>query len=104
MGPRFFPPLEARDVRQILRNRNFAKVRQESSHETWEGTVRGERRLVTVDENCAPFCGDILRTMIRQSGLTREEFYGSSKRAAKKINCKVQLLSRDPEPEPESGT
>jgi len=39
--------------------------------------VNGERRIVTLDVNDAPFTSKsrILHSMIRQSGMTKREFY-----------------------------
>lgn len=71
------PSLDVGDVRAILSNAGFEFKRQKGSHQHWEGYVRGQRRVVTVDANCAPFTtkNDITKRMIQQSGLTKDEFY-----------------------------
>ena len=72
------PTLSTSDVRRILRNARFEKKRTKGSHETWEGYVRAKRRVVTLDDNCAPFTprNPMTKSMINQSGLTPDEFYG----------------------------
>lgn len=98
MSPRRYPPITAQEARLILRANDFSKVGQRGSHEQWEGQVGGKRRLVTVDENAAPFSDFILKSMIKQSGLSREKFYGSTKATAKKIGLRAAL---NPKPAPE---
>lgn len=41
-------------VRKILKRAGFKKVRQEGSHEQWEGVTDGKRRIVTVDTLGSP--------------------------------------------------
>ena len=44
---------------------------------------------MTVDMAYREFSVDRIKDMIDQSGLTRVEFYGSTKRTAKKINLRA---------------
>ena len=48
MGGRF-PPLNRSQVEAILRSANFKPKRTKGSHTQWEGTIKGSRRIVTVD-------------------------------------------------------
>jgi len=84
--PRKYPPLTPREVIAILRARGLVYDHSHGSHEYHSGTLKGQRRFVTVDMNYREFSVQRIKDMIDQSGLTREEFYGSTKRTAKKIN------------------
>ena len=88
MGQRRFPPLTPDEVQAILRARGFQKKRQDGSHAQWERLADGKhpRSIVTVDIGRPEFREDLIKSMIRQSNLTREEFYSSTKRTAKKAN------------------
>lgn len=63
----------------------------EGSHAHYEGVIKGKRKLVTVDNSIDVYHRERLKTVISQSGLTREDFYCSTKGTAKKINKKCQL-------------
>lgn len=76
---RVFPPLDRIQVEAVLHRAGFAlKSHKPTSHAKWEGYVRNRRRVVTVDylssrkEKYSPY---LLRSMIEQSGLTKDEFY-----------------------------
>ena len=69
------PPLKLKEVRSILKEAEFTLIRTRSSHEQWEGTTKGKRRVVSVDTNIRDFSGFILSNIIRQSGLSKDEFY-----------------------------
>ena len=78
MGGGYFP-LDRSQVETILKNAGFTFKRQKgTSHAQWEGYVKGQRYIVTVDhlkskkEKYGP---TLLRKMIEQSGLTKKEFY-----------------------------
>jgi len=58
----------------ILQVHGFTLKRQVASHQQWEGTVGGQRHLVTVDVSCREFSGWILNRMIHQSGLPKAVF------------------------------
>ena len=89
--PRKYPPLSYREILEILKARVFELIRTESTHEQYEGIVKNKRRLVTVDNKIDTFSGGLFKTIIHQSGLNQDEFYRSTKLAAKKINKKCQL-------------
>jgi len=87
MGKRRYPPLKPHEVVAILLANNFKKKRQDGSHAQYEleATEGSQRRLVTVDMSVSDFWEDIIKSMIRQSGLTREEFYGATRGTKKKL-------------------
>ena len=77
MGFRY-PELTPAKVRKLLKNAGFRKVRQEGSHEQWEGSTGGQRRIVTVDSlgsKSETYGKTLIQSMIRQSGLDRKKFY-----------------------------
>jgi predicted RNA binding protein YcfA (HicA-like mRNA interferase family) len=81
-----YPILKYREIRDILEARGFTLDRTEGSHEQWiHSNIHDAKRVVTLD-NHGEFYTELMKSMIRQSGLTREEFYCSTKSTAKKIN------------------
>lgn len=89
--PKKFPPLTRGEIIEILKARGFAEIRHKGSHGHYEGTTHGKRRLATVDDSIDEYCDDLLKSIIHQSGLSRDEFYRSTKSAAKKINKRCEL-------------
>ncbi len=93
MGRRGHPPLTPTEVRGILIALGFVKLpsRQTSgSHEQYERAASEEhpRRLVTLDTGPREFWEAIIKSMIRQSGFSREQFYGATKATARKIGLR----------------
>ncbi|HID87074.1 MAG TPA: addiction module toxin, HicA family [Anaerolineae bacterium] len=88
--PRKYPPLTPDEVVRILRARGFDYDHSRGSHEYYKGTIKGIPRTVTVDVHYGEFDAKMIRFLLDQSGLTREEFYGSTKRTAKKINLRAE--------------
>lgn len=86
MGKRKYPPLKNREVIGILTALGFTPVRQESSHAQYERVADANhpRALVTVD-NYPDFEERMIKSLISQSGFSREDFYGATKATAKKI-------------------
>ena len=73
-----FAPLDRNQVEEVLKSLGFQVKRQRSSHAQWEGYVKGQRRLVTVDflkSAKEKYGRTLLNKMIQQSGLTKKEFY-----------------------------
>lgn len=80
----FYPMLDRGQVEDILKSSGFVLKRQfGTSHAQWEGYIDGKRRIVTVDalsgKMKAKFGRDLLRSMIKQSGMTKQEFYSHLK-------------------------
>ena len=84
--PRKYPPLKPREIIRILRERQFELVRKAGGHHYYTGYTKGKPRVVQVDMKFEVYEGDWLKVVIKQSGLTREEFYGSTRGTAKKIS------------------
>ncbi len=79
--PKKFPALTPDDVVAILNSNGFARTAFRGSHAQYEN---GQRK-VTVDMAIKDFNSYLIKSMIAQSGLTREAFYGATKSTAKKI-------------------
>lgn len=71
---RRYPPLTCHDFKRILTKLGYApRPRKGTSHEQW--VKQDPFRKVTVDCPKAPFSGKLLTLMIRQTGLSKREFY-----------------------------
>ena len=79
MGGRY-PPLTCRQVKTILTRLGFAPRTQSGSHQHWVREHDGRRYKVTVDCPKEPFTGDLLRWMILQAGVTKDQFYAALER------------------------
>jgi predicted RNA binding protein YcfA (HicA-like mRNA interferase family) len=86
MGKRRYPPLTPSEVCAILTEWSFKRKNQEGSHRQYEGVIKGQRKIVTVDMAEDDFDDFLVKSMISQSGLTREQFYGATKKTAKKAS------------------
>lgn len=74
-----YPPLNRRQVEKILKALGFIPKPQRSgtTHTQWEGYTGGKRRIVTVDDlgTNKTYGRSLLASMIRQSGVSKEQFY-----------------------------
>lgn len=87
--PKRYPAITPAEVTAILLARSFVLDRTRGSHSYYSGTVRDRLRHVTVSTHYAEFSTERIQDMIAQSGLTREEFYGSTKETARKIGLRT---------------
>lgn len=79
MGFRY-RPLKAKQVCKGLKALGFQPRKQKgTSHQNWIKDVvkNGEqfRYKVTVDSHLAPFSADLMKSMIAQSGVSKNDFY-----------------------------
>ncbi|MBI3963173.1 MAG: hypothetical protein HY335_10485 [Deinococcus sp.] len=93
--PKRFPPLTPLDVERILKARGFVLERSVGSHYQYQGMVRGVSRRVTVMASVGQYDDRLIKYMISQSGLTREEFYGATKATARKIGLRQVVELKD---------
>jgi len=73
-----YPPLDRAQVEKILAAIGFSIKRRASSHAQWEGYTNGQRRIVTVGHMKSrkeQYGRDLMKKMIRQSGLSKKDFY-----------------------------
>ena len=66
--------LSSKDVERILEKYGFVLSRQKGSHQQFVGMIHGQKRRVTVMARQKDFAPGTLKSMIRQSGLSGEEF------------------------------
>lgn len=104
--PKKYPPLTAAEVVSILGTLGFIYSKSKGGHDFYTAAHSGRNWKVTVDPKASPFNDFLLKSMIKQAGVTREQFYLATQRTAKKIS-----ESKEPEeaqantetaPEPES--
>src|SRR5688572_13032285 len=95
MGQKKYPPLTPNEVIEILGRLGFQKRGHEGSHAQYFKPADESRKAsaVAVDTAYREFDDDLIKSMIRQSNHSREEFYGATKRSAKKAGLK--LLSQE---------
>lgn len=89
MGQKKFPVLENGEVERILMARGFVySPGNKGDHNFYTHIVGGKKRIVQIDTGCPEYDHKLIKMVLKESGLTREEFYRSTKIAAKKINKK----------------
>jgi len=93
MGQRGYPPLTPTEVRSILIALGFVALPTRptsGSHVKYECPAGGghPRRVVTVDTAVSAFWRDLIKSMIRQSGHSREAFYGATRSTGRKIGLR----------------
>ena len=90
--PRGLPPLTPGEIVLILLARAFSFSRSTaSSHDIYTGTWNHQKRIVVVDMGITIYNdADMIKLVIRQSGMSREEFYGATPKTAKKIGLQVK--------------
>jgi len=86
--PKKYPPISNRDVVAILKALNFRYSHSAGGHDFYKAEHSGKNWTVTVDEKCSPFDDFLLKSMIGQSGYSREVFYGVTKKTAKAAGVK----------------
>jgi predicted RNA binding protein YcfA (HicA-like mRNA interferase family) len=97
MGQRRYPPLTPGEVIDILTALGFRKRGQEGSHAQYYRPACGRfaASVVTVDVKYAEFDDERIKNMIRQSQHSRDEFYGATKRTARKAGVGAYVMSGD---------
>ena len=85
MGNRKYPPLKQSEMVAILVALGFKKTRH-GKHPVYErpADAKLSRKVIPVDDY-DEFDETLIKSMISQSGFTREEFYGATPKTAKKI-------------------
>lgn len=75
----------------ILLARGFSfRGHGKGDHDTYSGQWAGRKRIVTVDMGIGNYNDPaMIKMILRESGMTREEFYGATKKTAKKINLRM---------------
>ena len=74
--PEKHPSLSSGDIENILRRHGFKLSRQKGSHQQFVGFIKGGKHRVTLTAGRRDFPQGTLKSIIQQSGLSEEEFYG----------------------------
>lgn len=85
--PKRYPPLTPKEVKAIVAALGFVYDRNHGDHEEWKRAPHGDR-TVTIDTGEREFDDYLLKSMIRQAGVTREDFYRATPATARKIGRK----------------
>ena len=88
--PRRYPILNLREVLDIFHKLGFKEKNSVGSHHKYAATREAGTVEVTVDHAVDDFEAFLLKSMIKQAGSTRKQFYGATKRTAKKIGIKFR--------------
>lgn len=86
MGQRKYPPLTPGEILAIIIARGFSLHHTGGDHKYYYREVRGEKRVLQVDMGTPTYSDHYLKLLITESGMSRDEFYCSTKSTAKKIN------------------
>ncbi len=73
-----YPLLDRKQIEKVLKKLGFNPKKSRGSHVQWEGYIKKKRRIVTVDtfrSQKEKYSKQLLQSMIRQSGLSKNEFY-----------------------------
>ena len=96
MGQSKYPRLTPDEVMANLTKLGFSWKRTTGDHAQYErlpSMKDPKRRVVTVDTGTTDFGEALMKSMIGQSGDSREEFYGATKRTARKAGVVFTRLS-----------
>lgn len=87
MGLTRYPLLKPKEVIAILIALGFSCKRTDGSHSHYErpASEGRERAIVTVDLGYDQFSTRMMKNIIGQSKFSRTEFYGATKKTAKRI-------------------
>lgn len=87
--PRSLPPLTPDEVESILLSQGFFLDRRRGSHHIYVGSWNGIKRSVPVDKGL-PIYNDpkMIKYLLIESGMSREEFHGATAKTAKKIGLR----------------
>lgn len=85
MGNRKYPPLTPKEIEAILIARGFKLHTKNGDHKYYTRVVKGKKRVAQVDMGNPGYNDRLIKLVILQCGMTREEFYCSIKSTSKKI-------------------
>ncbi len=83
--PKKYPTLSSREVLSILGALGFKYASSTGGHDFYKASHSGKNWTVTVDEKISTFDDFLLRSMVAQSGRSRDDFYGATKKTRRKI-------------------
>ncbi len=86
MGQRKYPPLTPDEIISILTARGFVFHKSSGDRRYSYHTIKGKKTIVQIDMGNPVYSDTWLKLLIDETGMTREQFYCSTKASAKKIN------------------
>jgi predicted RNA binding protein YcfA (HicA-like mRNA interferase family) len=86
MGQRRFPPLTPGEVIAILLARGYSLRNTKGDHRYYIFEKNGYKFIVQVDMGCSSYGDVLIPAVLKESHLTRDQFYCSTKSTARKIN------------------
>jgi len=86
--PKKYPPLSTSEVVAILNALGFWYSHSTGGHDFYKATHSGRNWKVTVDPKESPFNDFLLKSMISQAGVSRDQFYAATKSTARKVGLK----------------
>lgn len=90
MGQRKYPPLTPKQIESILLARGYEYVKSKGDHNFYERTVNGKKHVAQIDMGANAYNANWIKMLLTQSGMTRKQFYCSTKTAAKKLGMKKE--------------
>jgi predicted RNA binding protein YcfA (HicA-like mRNA interferase family) len=66
--------ISSKEIERILKKYGFKIVGQKGSHQQFKGIINGKKRRVTVLANKKDFDIKTFESMVRQSGLNKNDF------------------------------
>jgi len=69
-------PLKYKEVVSALKRMGFVEGKKKStSHVQWRKTINGIRLRVTISAHLSPFSPDLISSIAKQSGVSKNTFY-----------------------------
>lgn len=84
MSGRKYLPLTPDELIRVLKAFGVQKQRIRGDHEQWEGTIKGVRRVSTVQLIHGEYSTERMKRLIENLGLTTHEFYRADSKIAKR--------------------
>lgn len=68
--------ISSKDIERLLRKHGLQIIGQKGSHQQFKGIIKGKKRRVTVLANKKDFDLKTFQSIVRQSGLEENDFFG----------------------------
>ena len=86
MSRKKWPPLQVSLIIRILLRANFVSE-PGGNHDKYVGFIDGKRRVVPVSRSHSELQARLVKAMVAQSGLSREQFFGLTRESANIVGC-----------------
>jgi predicted RNA binding protein YcfA (HicA-like mRNA interferase family) len=85
MGQRKYPPLQPREIEEILIARGFVFKKSKGDHKYYVHNVNGRTYIAQIDMGNPVYNDKWIKLVIKEAGMTREQFYSATKSTARKV-------------------